>query len=111
MLPQWGDLFNRIIQEEYPKCIPHSDPDVTTLDDQVFPNIRRSYFHMVSCITLIFPCIEVLKWLIDHTDMQKFLINDENSGCVGFFLPTEVQKYYKIKDPEERLKKDSGEFL
>jgi hypothetical protein len=33
------------------------------------------------------------------------LINDENGGCIGFFLPTEVQKYYKLKDPEEQLKK------
>jgi hypothetical protein len=39
MLPQWGDLFNRISREEYPECIPHNDPDVRALDDQVFPNI------------------------------------------------------------------------
>jgi hypothetical protein len=39
MLPQWGDLFNRISQEEYPEYIPHNDPDVRALDDQVFPNI------------------------------------------------------------------------
>jgi hypothetical protein len=44
MLPQWGDLFNRINWEEYPEYIPHNDPDVRALDDQVFPNIRRSYF-------------------------------------------------------------------
>jgi hypothetical protein len=61
---------------------------------------------MVACRTLVFPCIEVLKWLIDHTDVHKCLINDENGGCVGFFLPTEVQKYYKLRDPEERLNTD-----
>jgi hypothetical protein len=71
------------------------------LDDQVFPNIRRSYLHMVVSITPIFPCIKVLKWLINHTDGHKCLINDENSGCIGFFLPTEVQEYYKLRDLEE----------
>ena len=101
MLPQWGDLFNRISREECPECIPHNDPDVRALDDQVFPNISRSYLHMVSFRTLVFPCIEVLKWLIDHTNVQKFLINDENGGCVRFFLPTEVQKYYKLIYLEE----------
>jgi hypothetical protein len=55
MLPQWGDLFNRINQEEYPEYIPHNDPDVRALDDQVFPNIRRSYLHMVACRTPVFP--------------------------------------------------------
>jgi hypothetical protein len=33
VLPQWGDLFNSIIREYYPDFIPHSDPDVTMLDD------------------------------------------------------------------------------
>jgi hypothetical protein len=44
-----------------------------------------------------------MSWIIEHIDMQKCLINDENDGCVKFFLPTEVHKYYKLRDPEERL--------
>jgi hypothetical protein len=48
MLPQWGDLFNRISQEEYPECIPHNDLDVRVLNDQVFPNIQWSYLNMVA---------------------------------------------------------------
>jgi hypothetical protein len=31
----------------------------------------------------------------------KCLINDVNGECVGFFLPVEVQSYYKLRDPEE----------
>jgi hypothetical protein len=42
ILPQWGDLFNIINQEDYLKCIPHNDPDVRALDDQVFLNIQWS---------------------------------------------------------------------
>jgi hypothetical protein len=105
-LPQWGDIFNKISQEEYPEYIPHNIPDVRELDDQVFPNIRRSYLHMVASRTPIFPCIKVLKWFIDHTDGHKFLINDENGGCIRFFLLTEVQKYYKLRSLEERLNTD-----
>jgi hypothetical protein len=78
MLPQWVDLFNRISREEYPECIPYSDLDVRVIDDQVFPNIQRSYLHMTACRTPVFPCMEVLKWLIDHTDAHKCLINKEN---------------------------------
>jgi hypothetical protein len=103
MLPQWGDLFNRINQEDYPEFIPHNDPDVRALDDQVFSNIWWSCLHMVAFRTLVFPCIETLGWIIDHTDAMKCLVNDENGGCVGVFLLTEVQKYYKIRDPEEWL--------
>jgi hypothetical protein len=102
-LPHWGELFKNISREEFPEYIPHSDPYVRALDDQVFPNIWRSYLHMVARRTPVFPCIEFLKWLIDHIDSQKCLIKDNNGGCVGVFLPVEVQKYYKPRNLEERL--------
>jgi hypothetical protein len=73
------------------------------LDDEVFSNIRRSYLHMVGSRNPMFPCIEILKCLIDHTDTQKCLINDFNGECVRFFLPVQVQSYYKLRDPEEWL--------
>ena len=42
VLPKWGDLFNEIKWEDYLEFIPHSDPKIRMLDDQVFPNIQRS---------------------------------------------------------------------
>jgi hypothetical protein len=33
----------------------------------------------------------------------KCTIKNAKGECVGVFLPVEVQKYYKIRDPEERL--------
>jgi hypothetical protein len=39
MLPQWGHFFSSINWEDYKEFNPYSDPDVRTLDDQVFPNI------------------------------------------------------------------------
>jgi hypothetical protein len=59
--------------------------------------------HMVARKTPFFPCIELLKWLIDHTDIQKCLINDVNGEYVGVFLLVEVQSYYKLRYLEERL--------
>jgi hypothetical protein len=76
------------------------------IDDEVFSNIRRLYLHMVASRNLVFPCIELLKWLIDHTNTQICLINEDNGECVGVFLPVEVQGYYKLRDPEERLNTD-----
>jgi hypothetical protein len=76
------------------------------LDDEVFLNIRRSYLHMVASRTPIFPCIELLKWLIDHMDTQFFFINDVNGECIRVFLLEELQSYYKLRDPEERMNTD-----
>jgi hypothetical protein len=103
VLPHWGELFNKINCEEYPEYVPHGDPYVRALDDEVLLNIQWSYLHMVARRTLVFPCIEVLKWLINHKYTHKCLINDDNGGCVGVFLLVEVQKYYKLRDPEEWL--------
>jgi hypothetical protein len=79
---------------------------VRKLDDEVFPNIRQSYPHMVANRTPIFSYIKLLKWLIDHTDTKKFLINDVNGECVGVFLLVEVHSYYNLRDPEEWLNTD-----
>ena len=38
-LPQWGELFKNISWEDYLEYIPHSDPDVRALDNELFPNI------------------------------------------------------------------------
>lgn len=86
--------------------MPHSNPEVQILDDELFPNIQRSNLHSVASRTPVLPCIETLGWIIDHADMVKCTINNEQGECVGVFLPTEVQKYYKLRDPKERLNKD-----
>jgi hypothetical protein len=106
MLPHWGDLYNKISQEYYPEFTPHNNLDVRVLDDQVFLNIRRSSLHRVACRTPIIPCIKTIGWIIDHTDTVKCMVNNEEGECVGIFLPVEVQKYYKLRDPEERLNTD-----
>jgi hypothetical protein len=33
MLPHWGDIFNKIDQEDYLEFTPHSDPDINILDN------------------------------------------------------------------------------
>jgi hypothetical protein len=96
-------LFKKIKKEESLEYTPHNDHDTRRLDDDVLPNICREYLHMVASQTLVFPCIELLKWLIDHIDAQKCLINDDNGECVRVFLPSEVQSYCKIREPKEKL--------
>jgi hypothetical protein len=72
----------------------------------VFPNIRQSSLHRVASRTLIFPCIKTIGWIIDHEKMVKCTINNDKGDCFGIFIPVEVKKYYKLRDPEERLNID-----
>jgi hypothetical protein len=104
--PHWEEIFKKNKKEEPLEYTPHSDLDTRKLDDEVLPNIHKEYLHMVASLSLVFPCIELRKWLIDHTDAQKCFINDDNDECVGVFLPSEVQSYYKVKDSEIKLSTD-----
>jgi hypothetical protein len=66
--PHWEEVFKKIKKEEPLKYTPHNDLDTRKLNDEVLPNIRRAYLHMVASQSLVFPCVELLKWLIDHID-------------------------------------------
>jgi hypothetical protein len=61
---------------------------------------------MVVRRTPIFPCIEFLKWLIDHTNTQRCFINEDNGECVEVFLLVEVKNYYKLRELEEQMNID-----
>jgi hypothetical protein len=104
--PHWEEVFKKIKKEEPLEYTLHSDPDTRKLDDEVLPNICRAYLHMVASQSLVFPCIELLKLLIDHTDAHKCLINDDNGECIRVFLPSEVHKYYKLNESREKLNID-----
>jgi hypothetical protein len=106
ILSHWRELFQKIKQEEFSEYTLHSNPDIRKLDNEVLPNVRKVYLHMVANKTPVFSFIELLKWPIDHTDTQRCLINENNGECFGVLLPVEVQNYYKIKEPEERLNTD-----
>jgi hypothetical protein len=104
--PHLEEMFNKIKREEPLEYTPHNNPETRKLDDDVLPNICRDYLHMVESRSPVFTCIEILKWLIDHDDAQKFMINDDNDECVEVFLPSKFQSYYNLKDFELKLSTD-----
>jgi hypothetical protein len=101
--PRWEELFKKIKKEEPLEYTPHNDPDTRRLDDDILPNIHRAYLHMMVSQTLVFPYIELLKWIINHIDAKICLINDENRECVKVFLTSEVHSYYKLMELEEKI--------
>jgi hypothetical protein len=101
--PRWEEVLKKIKKEEPLKYTLHSHLETRKFDDEVLLNIHKAYLHMVARRSPIFPCIELLKWIIDHNDAQKCLINDDNDKCVRVFLLSEVHSYYKLKDSKLKL--------
>jgi hypothetical protein len=104
--PHWEEVFKKIKKEEPLEYTPHNDLDTRKLNDEVLLDICRAYLHMVASRSLVFPCANLLKWLIDHTDAHKCSISDDNGECVEVLLPSEVQKYYKLNESKENLSTD-----
>jgi hypothetical protein len=104
--PCWEEVFKKIKKEEPLEYTSHTDPETRKINDEVLPNIPRDYLHSVASQSLVFLCIELLKWIIDHTNAQKCFINDDNDECVGVFMPSEVQNYYKLKYSKLKLSTD-----
>jgi len=85
--------------------MPHSDPKVSVLDDQVFHNSKNSSLYLVSARTPFLPCVDLLEWIIHHVNAKKCLLNNEDGECIGVFLLTKVRIYYKLKEAQVGLKK------
>jgi len=71
------DLYKKIYYDDFPEFVPHKNLEVRKVDDQMFPIIKRSSLYMVVARTHVLPCVEALKLIIHHTDVEKFLINNK----------------------------------
>jgi hypothetical protein len=86
-IPGWNSLFIKFKDHNYLESTPHSDPDLRVVDDQVFQNIRCSRLHLATTRAPVFPCIEAVEWIINHTNCRNCVINNEKGECIGVFLP------------------------
>jgi hypothetical protein len=92
-IPSSLELYNKIHHDDFPEFIPHRDLKLRVLDDQVFQNIKLLSLYMIAAKNLVFPYIETLEWIINHTKDEKCVINNVDNQCVGVFLPIEVRKH------------------
>jgi hypothetical protein len=61
---------------------------------------------MVAMKKLIYACVDLLEWIIHHSNAEKCLLNNKYGECIGVFLLIEVIAFYKLKDVEVRLNID-----
>jgi len=84
-------------------------------------NIRKSQLHSILGRVLVFPCLEVIEWIIDCTLLEISMFVDTMGNNIGSFLAKQLEKYYKFQKPEVMLvtyfvndfydKKDVGKIL
>jgi hypothetical protein len=70
--------------EEYPKVIPHNDPEIREANDKV-SSISKSYLHSIVAKNTYHALSENIEWIIDHTNISNSTIINDERRCVGFF--------------------------
>jgi len=90
---KWGDIYNMFRDEKY--------PEVEEEDKDVFTNIKRSGLHRVAARPPVFPCADVISWIISRVKVDNrrvMAIDDEQ--VVGSFRPEYIEVYYKLPRSE-----------
>jgi len=65
-------------------------------DDDVYSNIRRSYLHNVVSKIIFLPCVEMVKWIIDHVNLENKTIVHEQGKCMSSSITKTLEMCYKF---------------
>ena len=97
---KWGDIYRLISRREV--------PDMGLEEEPIYANIERSAIMKVATRPEMFPCSEVMKWILPHTNHGSMLIcNVEGQGYASF-SPGYVALAYHLPEPQVFL---SNEWL
>ena len=70
---KWGDIYRLISRREV--------PDMGLQEEPIYANIERSSIMKVATRSELFPCSEVIIWILPHTNTANMLIgNVEGQG-------------------------------
>lgn len=58
----WYQVYQEFARPEFPKDLP---------DRKIYVQVKRSKLHYAGVHPAIFPCAEVIKWIIQNIDPKK----------------------------------------
>lgn len=70
-LPIWKEILRNFEEDSFPYIISLSHLDKRNFDDNVYANINKSKIHLVDERPLVFPYIEVIKWIISFLELEE----------------------------------------
>ena len=92
---KWGEIYRMITNR--------SVLDVGLEYLPIYANIERSTIVKVAMCPDIFPCSEVIGWILPRDDVTKMILaNTEGQGYAAY-IPAYVAKDYKLQTPQTYL--------
>ena len=67
---QWGEIYRLITRREV--------PDIGLEEESIYANIERSALMKVATRPELFPCSEVIGWILPWADVTTIILGDVN---------------------------------
>ena len=92
---QWGKLYHMIKD----KTIPYACLE----DIPLYVNIEKSAITKVAMRPEIFPCVEVIEWILPRTDASTMIISNIEGQPFASFNPTYITNACKLPSPQTQM--------
>ena len=89
---KWGQIYPTLVERKVPETI--------LGDIALYDNILRLVLTKIATRPELFPCVEVIGWLLPKIDTVGMIINDEEGKHIASFTPAFISKAYSLPEAE-----------
>ena len=93
---RWYQVYHEFAtsEEEFPEDLP---------DREIYLAVKKSKLHLAGAHPAIFPCPEVIDWIIQRTDPKKYVIQDSEGRAFATLVGSDAHLYYSLPRPDEHF--------
>ena len=95
---QWGDIYRLITRREM--------PDIGLEEEPIYANIKRSALMKVATRPELFPCSEVIGWILPRADLSTMILKDVNEQGYAGYSPGYVSLSYHLPEAQVFISDD-----
>ena len=85
---QWGEIYRLITRREV--------PDIGLEEESIYANIERSALMKVATRPELFPCSEVIGWILPQADVTTMILGDVNKQGYAAYSPGYIALAYHL---------------
>jgi len=68
-------------------------------DHRVYVNIHKFFLYRIACTYLAFPCVDMIHWIVSHTDPKKMVLISISGIEIATFRAQVFQQMYHFPKP------------
>ena len=95
---QWGEIYRSITRREV--------PDIGFEEETIYANIERSSLMKISTRPELFPCSEVIGWILPRADVTTMILENVDKQGYATYSPGYVALAYHLPKAQVYLTED-----